>query len=237
MLPERLIYQMNCENREKAIGSLIKSAEYLIYYSHVLDFDLVFEANRLRRKMAFVTTPENRAKLSDFSRRSSLVSKITLPSSLSEAVMHAPASDSPLALRVNFLTTEGLVDFELLESICNFSFFSEISPHDISAIPRDMKISVKFQLIHSDWISRRVLLSDTNIPLKMEFADVVNMIQLPSYPIFPEIDQKKIITPLSDVFCHEILVQPEKELQLRDFYCSPGFEMNKSPGQIGMENP
>ena len=234
MVPERLIYQLNSEKREKEVKSLVESSEYLIYYSHVLDFDVIFEANRKKQKIAFVTLPDNRSKISEFSRRSSLVSKLTLPNTLAEAILYAPDSAGPIPLRVNFLTTDGLIDFGLLESYCNFSFFSQISPHALTPIETKLKIRIKFQLIYSEWVSKRVLLNDKNIPLDMNFADIVNMIQLPSYPVFPEIDKQKIMKSLSDEFYHEIYIQPERELKLKKFYCSPGFEINSSDGQTGI---
>ena len=192
LVPERLIYQLNSEKREKEVKSLVESSEYLIYYSHVLDFDVIFEANRKKQKIAFVTLPDNRSKISEFSRRSSLVSKLTLPNTLAEAILYAPDSAGPIPLRVNFLTTDGLIDFGLLESYCNFSFFSQISPHDLTSIETRLKIRIKFQLIYSEWVSKRVLLNDKNIPLDMNFADIVNMIQLPSYPVFLKLINKKL---------------------------------------------
>ena len=40
---------------------------------------------------------------------------------------------------------------------------------------------------------------------------------------------------LSDEFYHEIEIQPERELKVQQFYCSPGFEINSSDGQTGTQ--
>ena len=56
------------------------------------------------------------------------------------------------------------------------------------------------------------LLSDKNLPLGIKIENTLNSFQMPSYPLYPDVDWDKYMTSCSDEFHEVLVVDSSKEI-------------------------
>jgi len=133
---------------------------------------------------------------------------------------------------INFLDKNAMINWMLLESYVNNTLFEGINKNDQELMKSPVNITVTYQLVESKWIRDRVLLSDKNIPLDLELENTINLIQMPTYPIFQELDISKFITKISPQFSHNFNIDP-KCTNLDYTFQSPTFTIPEaSQGKI-----
>ena len=128
---------------------------------------------------------------------------------------------------INFLDKNGMLNWTLLERYIDNTIFAGINENDCELMKSAVTITVKYQMIESTWIRNRVLLSDKNIPLGLELENTVNLLQMPTYPIFDELDSSKFITEISPQFSHNFTIAPKCSKFQHKFH-SPHFHIPTS---------
>lgn len=204
---ERLVYLFNEAEREFQVTALFKLNDCVIFYTLLPDYDIIYESIRTQKKLFLIGCNLHQEGIAKFISSISTPSKVTISSSIDEALMLSPESYK-IPFYINFLDKNGMLNWPLLEDYIHQRLFDGINANDTALMMGTVSVTVNYRMVESKWLRDRVLLSNRNIPMGLDLANTVNLFQMTTYPLFQEVDISKIVTLLSPQFSQTIKLEP-----------------------------
>merc|ERR1712037_952800 len=214
----RLVYQFNSQFRKHQVENIFTNEKILILLSQRCEYDIIYKALELKSPLIICgynedTGQELRRVVTNGSREENVKDgqriKVDIVPTLADAINLTPESKE-IALCITFLNENGMINWSILSKYLSKELFLGVDYSEIEQLCSSVSVTIHFQLVHSAEIERRVISSDRNLPLGIKMENTLNSFQMPSYPLYPDIDWDKYMTPCSDVL-HEILVVGSSE--------------------------
>lgn len=150
--------------------------------------------------------------------------KVDIVPTLADAINLTPESKE-IALCITFLNENGMINWSIFSQYLAKELFCGVDYSEAEKLCSPVSVTIHFKLVHSAEIERRVIswlvnnavtrndkllfiiyvFSDKNLPLGIKMENTLNSFQMPSYPLYPDVDWDKYLTPCSVEF-HEVLV-------------------------------